>query len=83
VKPLSDCRIRGQTNGYAGPSAFSITHDPACLVTCSSCMETVIAARRRYYDDLGVEHRHQPHLAHESYGEFHVKPHQRGGLSVD
>jgi hypothetical protein len=46
-------------------------------------METVIAARRRYYDDLGVEHRHQPHLAHESYGEFHVKPHQRGGLSVD
>jgi hypothetical protein len=37
-------------------------------------METVLAARKRYFDDVGVEHCHQPHLSKESYGEFHIKP---------
>lgn len=37
-----------------------LARDPPCIVQCAECLESVLAARHRYWDAQEELHRHQP-----------------------
>jgi len=74
TRSLSDSRVRGRAAGYLPPFSGKITDDPPDLSPCPHCMEVVIKAHKRYFDAPAQLHEHQPHLFHDAYGEFQIRP---------